>query len=200
MSQGDPNYPSSYENPAVVPSPRPDTVPPVSTRTPSTQATTPAANRGGGGGGNSADSLIDNVKNYVLSIYGALKIVQFILCIFGIIFAGSSDTDVAARGFFIFICVLFMVLTFVLFTLYAIRLHHQFEMIPWTLLEVVFNGVAIFLFLLSAIILAAKCGGDGLLVVAVIVGFICMVFYGGTGVLAFLEFRSGGDPAGEVAQ
>ena len=78
MSQGDPNYPSSYENPAVVPSPRPDTVPPVSTRTPSTQATTPAANRGGGGGGNSADSLIDNVKNYVLSIYGALKIVQFV--------------------------------------------------------------------------------------------------------------------------
>ena len=82
MSQGDPNYPSSYENPAVVPSPRPDTVPPVSTRTPSTQATTPAANRGGGGGGggggNSGDSLIDNVKNYVLSIYGALKIVQFV--------------------------------------------------------------------------------------------------------------------------
>ena len=79
---GDPNYPSSYDSPAVVPTPRTTNqdVPPVTTRTPqgTTASNAPHRTQHSTGAQSSPGSVVDYVKTYVLSMYGLLKIVQIV--------------------------------------------------------------------------------------------------------------------------
>ncbi|CAF3953368.1 unnamed protein product [Rotaria magnacalcarata] len=135
----------------------------------------------------SSSGFCNQVVDYIKSVPGILKMIELAIILCGA--APTIDGSSGNKGFFLFVSILALILTFALFIIFIFNINTWCPIIPWKYTELGWCAFIALFYFIASIVIATIAKYDGAYGGATFFGFAAFLTYTAEAVYHFLKIR-----------